>query len=307
MNARLNAAMVAVERLSEKLVRGALRVSFKGSTQFPLPLPLLRKTMDAGAFLFWTRSDCTVEHQQLGGVSVAVVTPKNVPSTKTIVHMHGGAFFAGSLRTHMAMASEMAVRCEARVVLVDYRLAPEHAYPAATDDGLAVYDALMDQYTNPADLYLAGDSAGGGMVLHMVQVLRDRGEDLPAGLILISPFVDLTLSSHSIQTRRNDDPMLSEAPLRRGGDAYRGEIDAADPRVSPVFGDLTGLPKMLIQCGTDEILLDDTLLLESRAKAAGVSVHCTVYPRMWHNFQMFNALIGSADKALYEIAEFVRD
>ncbi|MCQ8896148.1 alpha/beta hydrolase [Limnobacter humi] len=307
MNARLNLVMTAVERLSEKLVRGALRVSFKGSTQFPLPLPLLRKTMDAGAFLFWTRSDCSVEHRQLGNVSVALLTPKNGPAHKTLLLMHGGAFFAGSLRTHMAMASELAVRCEAQVVLVDYRLAPEHTYPAATNDGLAVYAALMDQYIDPATTFLVGDSAGGGMVLHMAQQLRDQGVELPAGLILISPFVDLTLSSHSIQTRRRDDPMLSEAPLRRGGDAYRGELDAADPRVSPVFGDLTGLPRMLIQCGSDEILLDDTLLLESRAKAAGVMVHCTIYPRMWHNFQMFNALIGAADKALYEVAEFVRD
>lgn len=298
--------MSTVELILEKVVRGALRSTFKQSSRLPLKLSTLRKAADAGALMMKMRADATVEYIEMAGVNVAVVSPSGFEPTHTMLHMHGGAFFAGSVKTHLALASELAVRSEARVYLLEYRLAPEHPYPAAIEDGLAVYEALLDAYTDPASLYLSGDSAGGGMVLAMAQHLKQTGQTLPAGMVLISPFVDLSLTASTITEMADVDPMLAHAFLQRGGDAYRGEISEYDPRVSPLFGEFSGLPRMLIQCGTDEVLRDDTLNLERKAKEAGVNVQCTIYPRMWHNFQMFNLLIGTADKALYEIAEFVR-
>lgn len=296
----------AVELISETLVRAALRVAFKPAAKLPLSLPALRRGLDVSSKLFPVRGDALVEMTEIAGCPVAIIKPKSATPQATIVHLHGGAFFAGSIKTHLGMAAEMAVRAEATVVLPEYRLAPEHPFPAAIDDCQAVYDALMDQYVDPANTFISGDSAGGGLALSLAQRLRDDGGELPAGIVLISPYLDLSLSGQTIQSKAKLDPMLSIDFLKRGGDAYRGEVACADPLVSPLFGDLGGLPPMLIQCGTDEVLLDDTeRLVDALAQAGGVST-CTIYPRMWHDFQMFNLLIGTADKALYEIADFVR-
>lgn len=298
--------MNPIQFAAEKLVRTSLRATFKTPGKMRIPLSWLKATMNAGAPLFKVRQDAIVEHLELGSCMCALVRPANAHADQVILHMHGGAFFAGSLETHLPLASELAVRCNARVFLLDYRLAPEHPYPAALEDGIAAYQALLDLDVDPANITLAGDSAGAAHILAMALYARNEGIPLPGGMVFISPFVDMTLTAQSIQSKAKADPMLSLLPLQRGVAAYFGELSPADPEVSPVFADLGELPPMLIQVGSDEILLDDALLLESRAREAGVEVACTVYEGMWHNFQMFNAFVEKSEKALWAIADFVR-
>lgn len=298
--------MNPIQYVAEKAVRATLRSTFKTPGKLPIPLSWLAATMNAGAPLFKVRQDARVEYLELGTCMCAMVRPANAHTDQVLLHMHGGAFFAGSLETHLPLASELAVRCNARVFLVDYRLAPQHPYPAALEDGLAAYQALLDLDVDPAQITWVGDSAGGAHILAMAVFARNEGMPLPGGMVMISPFVDMTLTAESILGKAKVDPMLSVVPLQRGVQAYCGEVLASDPSVSPVFADLDGLPPMLIQCGSDEILLDDSLLLERRAREAGVQVECTVYPGMWHNFQMFNAFVEKAERALWAIADFVR-
>ena len=298
--------MNPIQYVAEKAVRATLRSTFKTPGKLPIPLSWLAATMNAGAPLFKVRPDARVEYLELGTCMCALVRPANAHTDQVLLHMHGGAFFAGSLETHLPLASELAVRCNARVFLVDYRLAPQHPYPAALEDGLAAYQALLDLDVDPAQITLVGDSAGGAHILAMAVFARNEGMPLPGGMVMISPFVDMTLTAESILGKAKVDPMLSVVPLQRGVSAYCGEILPADPSVSPVFAELDDLPPMLIQVGSDEILLDDALLLEQRAQAAGVQVSCTVHEGMWHNFQMFSAFVEKADKALWAIADFVR-
>jgi len=225
---------------------------------------------------------------------------------KVVLHFHGGAFFAGSAATHRAMASELSARSGASVYVLDYRLAPEHPYPAALEDGLAAYQALLALGYLPENIILGGDSGGCAHILNLAIRLRDKGIALPAGLFMISPFVDLTLSAPSVSKYKHRDPMVTAYALRRGADGFRGKITADDALVSPLFADLTGLPKMLVQVGGEEILLDDALRLTERAKVAGVAIDCQVYGGMWHNFQMFNQLLNTSAQALDGIADFIK-
>lgn len=291
--------------IARPLVKSSLRGTFKLGSRSPLPLGVLRATMELGAKLFVPRRDVTIEQIRLSSVATARITPRN-PQQRVILHLHGGAFFAGSSRTHLAMATELAARCHATVYMLDYRRAPEHPYPAALDDGLTAYHALLGQGYLPEQIFLGGDSGGCAHILSLAIALRDQGLPMPAGLILLSPFVDLTLTLPSVTTHAKRDPMITAHALRRGADAYRGKLTLNDPRISPLFAKLHGLPPMLIQVGSEEILLDDARQLAERVQDAGGTVDCQVYQGMWHNFQMFNQLISDAENALDQIGQFVR-
>jgi len=291
--------------LARMLTRAALRASFKLPSLLPLPLPLMRSLLDRAAGIFQPRADVLIEQTTLGGLPVERITPPGQPK-RVLLHFHGGAFFAGSARSHRALGSELAARGQAVVYLLDYRRAPEHPYPAALEDGLQAHRALLAQGWSPCQIVLGGDSGGCALILALAVALREQGQTLPAGLVMISPYLDLTLSLPSVTANARRDPMITALSLRRGGDAWRRDIPADDPRVSPLFADLRGLPPVLVQAGGDEILLDDALGFSDRARAAGVKVRSHVYPGMWHNFQMFNALIPTAGEALDEIGLFVR-
>lgn len=293
------------QRLAQPLVKASLRSTFKLASRTPLPLSLLRASMELSAGLFVARRDVRLSTVKLGAVAALCVVPKQ-SSKRVLLHLHGGAFFAGSSNTHRAMASELAARCHATLYMLDYRRAPEHAYPAALDDALNAYHALLGQGWMPEQIFLAGDSGGCAHVLSLVIALRDQGLPLPAGLVMLSPFVDLTLSLPSVTTHAKRDPMLSVNILKRGADAYRGKLALNDPRISPLFAPLHDLPPLLIQVGSEEILLDDAVQLAERIQAKGGTVDCQVYQGMWHNFQMFNRLITEAEDALEQIGQFVR-
>jgi monoterpene epsilon-lactone hydrolase len=277
----------------------------------PLPLSFFRNSMALSAGIFRTRTDIQVEKLSLGGVDAEQINLKIKSNNVTepnyaLLHFHGGVFVAGSASTHRALGSEIAARSDVTVYMLDYRLAPQHPYPAAFDDCLAAYKALLAKGYLPEHIILGGDSAGGALVLATLVALRDLKIALPAASLLISPFVDMTLCADSFNKNALSDPMLTKEILQRGADAYRGDIQSADARISPVFADLNGLPPMLIQVGSEEILLDDALQLSKRAERSGIKVDCHVYSGMWHNFQMFNGFLKTSDDALDEIAQFIK-
>lgn len=297
--------MKLVQFAASRVVRGALRLSFKWPSRLPVSLQALRKGVEASAVLFRPRKDAQVQALTLGGCDAVLVQPVQGEARHVILHLHGGAFFAGSIETHLALAAEMAVRAQAQVYLLDYRLAPEHTHPAPIDDALAAYSELVAQGVALHELTVSGDSAGAGMAVNLALRLRDQGLPMPARLVLMSPFVDLTLSSDTIASKAFADPMLDVQTLQRGVQAYCGELLPSDPAVSPVFADLTGLPPILIQVGSDEILLNDSRLLAKRAQQAGVQVQLSEYPGMWHNFQIFSLMVAKAEYALAEISDFI--
>lgn len=224
---------------------------------------------------------------------------------RTILHIHGGAYVAGSPRSHRPLGVRLHQQTGAEVLLLDYRLAPEHPFPAAIDD---VDKALGLLLADPAArLVLTGDSAGGGAALAAVQRRRDRGDRLPQGLALVSPWLDLTLSGPSHAGRAADDPFLTTAGLARDAATYLAGADAADPRASPLLGSHHGLPPTLVQVGDAEILLDDARRFAERARLAESAVTLTVWQDMFHVWHAFAGLIPQADSATQDLARFALD
>lgn len=284
-------------------IRAALRLGFKAPSLLPWPVPWLRRGMDGSAVLFRADPRAVAAPVMLGGVPTDTLrAPKAIGVH--IIHLHGGAFFTGSRRTHRALASALCLRTGATVHVPEYRLAPEHPWPAAPDDAMAVWRALRDSGVPAERIVLSGDSAGCALALGLAQALRDRAEAGPAALLMISPYLDLTLHAPSIQTLRRRDPMLTAHALRRGGDAYRGTLSAGDARVSPLFGALHRLPPTLVQVGSDEILLDDARRFTRQALQQGSTVALQEWPGGWHDFQLFAHALPSASLALDDLAQW---
>ena len=241
----------------------------------------------------------------VGGVPAIVATPRSVPAERHILYLHGGGYVVGSPRTHIAMAARLARRAHAAISVIDYRLAPEHPYPAAIDDCVAAYRAIIER-TDPALVTIAGDSAGGGATLATLCALRDQGAPLPAAAYLVSPWTDLTGSGETTRTKADVDPMIDPTGLTEVGRLYAGELPLDHPGVSPLYADLAGLPPLLVQAGSDEVLLSDSTRLVARARAAGVLADLDVREGMWHVYQAFAGMMPEATAALIEAAAFVR-
>jgi monoterpene epsilon-lactone hydrolase len=222
-----------------------------------------------------------------------------------ILYLHGGAYALGSINTHRAFIARLSHATGMRALALDYRLAPEHPYPAALEDALTAYRWLLTQGISPAQIIIAGDSAGGGLTLATMVALRDAGLPLPAGGICISPWTDMANTGESIQKNAHLDPVLRPDYLGKYAQLYTGTQPATDPLISPVYADLTSLPPLLIQVGTDEIILDDSIRFAERAKEAGVDVTLEIYDGMFHVFQMA-WILPEAKKAMDSIVFFVR-
>ena len=242
---------------------------------------------------------------QVGGIPAIVATPKKLDAERHILYLHGGGYVIGSPKSHIAMAARLALMARASVTVPDYRLAPEHPYPAAIDDCVAVYRELLGEW-DPSLITIAGDSAGGGATLAALCALRDAADPMPGAAYLLSPWTDLTASGSSVTTHAELDPMLRPESLGAFADQYVGEGVHADPGTSPLFADLSGLPPMLVQVGSDEILLSDSTRLAERARAAGVMVDLDIAPGMWHVYQAFAGMMPEATTALTEAAAFIR-
>lgn len=228
---------------------------------------------------------------------------------RIVLYLHGGAYCVGSPATHRALTGRLALASGARVFAADYRLAPEHPFPAALEDACAAYQGLLDAGPQPADIVLAGDSAGGGLSVATALRLRELDRPLPAALLLFCPWVDLRpprSASASTGLREFPRDWMARDWLDACADSYLSGRNATDPYASPLHGELAGLPPTLIQAGGDELLLDDSERLHARMRAAGVDASLSVYPRRWHDFQLHGGLLRDAQRALDEAATHVR-
>ena len=250
--------------------------------------------------------DVSAKPDDLGGVPVVVVeTPDLDPST-VILYFHGGAYALGSAADSVGLAADVARRAGARAISVDYRLAPEHPFPAALDDAVAAYCALLDTGVPPERIAFVGESAGGGLVAATLVALKNAALPQPASAAIFSPWTDLTVSGPSMTSKAALDPALTPQALRTRARDYLGAHDPADPLASPAFANLTGLPPTLIQVGSHEILLDDAIRLTARAAEHNVPVELQVWPEVPHVFQGFAAVLDDAGDALDAAAAFLR-
>lgn len=245
----------------------------------------------------------TLEGMDAGGVPAMSLTPP-VRGSMEILYCHGGAFALGSAWNNRGMLSRLAGASAARVVAIDYRLAPEHPYPAALEDTGAAYRWLLETGVDPASIVLAGDSCGANLILGAAIGARDLGEPLPAAVICLSPWVDLTLSGESLEENAEKDGFITRESLVFLGEQYLDGADPADPRASPLFADLGSLPPLLIQVGSEEAVLSDSFALAGRAAAAGVSVTLEVVPEVVHVWQVWAGQVPESLAAVARIAEF---
>ena len=239
----------------------------------------------------------------VGGISAEWI---NAPGADlgVLLYLHGGAYALGSINVHREFIARLARATKMRCLAINYRLAPEHPFPAALEDVSAAYHWLLTQGVAPSKIVIAGDSAGGGLALATMIALRDTGGQLPAGVVCISPWTDLSLTGSSIQQKSKLDPVLDPASLAMYAKYYAGDHELTSPLISPFYADLQELPPLLIQVGADEILLDDAIRFAEKAKDAKVDVTLEIWDEMFHVFQLV-PFLPEAKKALRSIAAFV--
>ena len=225
---------------------------------------------------------------------------------RCILYLHGGGYILLSPMTHRPITTRLAAWSEARLFALDYRLAPEHPFPAAVDDALAAYHALLGQGIKPDRIVVAGDSAGGGLALALLLALRDAGEPLPAGAVLFSPWTDLAATGRSIVENAQSDAFLTGTLIAPVARYYLGDAPATNPLASPFYGDLTGLPPLLFQVSDSEVLLDDSRRVVENAKRAGVDVTLRIWHGLPHVWQYFARILPEGKRALDEAAMFIR-
>ncbi len=290
---------------SEELARviGIVSDMFRGDVP---DIASARARLETAASLFQRPPDVRYEPVDAGGVRAELVVAPNADAERTLVYLHGGAYTAGSIGSHRALATELSRVGGLRVLNVDYRLAPEHPHPAAVEDAVSAARFLWKQGVAPERTALAGDSAGGGLTVAALVALRDAGDPLPGAGVCLSPWTDLTLTRDSHRSRAALDPMCRVPALTLSRDAYAAGGDPAAPTISPLFASLAGLPPLLIQVGTAEILLDDATELAANAKRDGVDVTLEVWDEMIHVFQAFFPLLPEGRQAIEKIAAFLR-
>ena len=272
----------------------------------PRTLAVVRDTFAPAGQRHAMPSDIAVEQVDAGGVPGYWLTAPGADPGRVLLYLHGGGYSAGSFASHAPLAAALGRATGRRVLFPEYRLAPEHRFPAAADDSLAVWRWLVtDGRADAASVVVAGDSAGGGLALGLLHRLRDDGEGLPAGAVLISPFLDCTASGASLHDKAGQDPIFTPDRIRGMGPVYLGDADPRDPAASPLFASHAGLPPLLIQVGGAEVLLSDSERLARAATDAGVNVTLNVADGLPHVYH--NALATpEATTAIAQLAEFTR-
>ncbi|HZZ49269.1 MAG TPA: alpha/beta hydrolase [Pseudonocardia sp.] len=273
-----------------------------------LPIDALRAKMRTDAEALPVPDGISVEVLDAGGVPAELVQPADAGADGagfTVLYLHGGGYCCGSASSVRGLAGRLALAGPARVLALDYRLAPEHPYPAGRDDAVTAYRWLLDGGTDPSRIVIAGDSAGGGLAVVTALALRDAGTPVPGAVVSISPWADVRLASGSVAAKAENDPIVTLKSLERFAEYYTGGGDRSDPGVSPVLADLSGLPRLLIQVGEDECLVDDAEELAARAKACGVEVTLEVWPEMVHVWHLLAPRLEPANQAIERIARWV--
>lgn len=295
----------AGQDLLTRLLRGLLRLLFRGLVRPPVPVLLQRLIIRLLTLVTLTPRGVRRERQVLNGVPCEWQRYGS-DSGRVLLYLHGGAFMIGSPATHRAITAGLARLGEMAVCVPDYRLAPEHPYPAAPDDCLAVYRGLLAAGYQAGQISIGGDSAGGNLTLVTALRIRDLGLPLPAALVCFSPVTDM--SGNATHTPPAGDPLINLSWMHQALAAYcPPPLDPHLPWLSPLNADLAGLPPLLIQVGEDEVLRDDSLRFCERARAAGVEVRLQRYAGLWHVFQAHAGVLRVADLALQRVADFLRE
>lgn len=242
-----------------------------------------------------------------GGVKAEWVSAPDVDAGRAVLYLHGGGYVLGSINTHRALAARLGRAARARVLVIDYRLAPEHPHPAAVEDSVAAYRWMLTQGLKPARIAVAGDSAGGGLTVATLVAIREAKLALPAAGACLSPWVDLEGIGESMTTKAEVDPIVQKAGLVQMAAAYLGGKDPRTPLAAPLYADLFGLPPLLIQVGTAETLLDDASRLAERARKAGVKVAYEPWEHMIHGWHLFAPMLDEGQQAIDRIGAFVRE
>jgi len=287
-----------IERLRKRLSRLPAQTS--------LTLAELRDQYDLAEFAFPVGDAVKVEAVATGAVRGEWLAPKGVGGA-VLLYLHGGGYVIGSPRSHRHLAVGIASAAGVRAFSLAYRLAPEHPYPAALDDAVAAYRWLLQSARVPPQrIVIAGDSAGGGLTLATLVALREAGDPLPAAAVCLSPWVDLTCNLPSCDPRRGPDAVIDHQVIRAMARAYMGRRSLRNPRASPLFADLRGLPPLLVQAGGDEALLDDARAIAIAASKAGLHTTLETWPRMIHVWHWYAPLLGEGRAAIDRIGEFMR-
>ena len=252
-------------------------------------------------------SDVTLTAVDINGIPGEWSTVPGSNSSRVLLFLHGGGYCSGSIISHRRMVSEAGRAAGVRTLAIGYRLAPENPFPAAFDDAVTAWHFLRRQGVAAQHIAMGGDSAGGGLSLAVALKLHDVNEELPACLWLVSPWTDLTMSGSTLITKDAVDPLIHKGYLRELADAYLGgDADRKDPRVSPLFANLVGMPPLLIQVGSAETLLDDSVRLAAAAGEADVPVTLEIWPQMIHAWHLWNARLESGRRALGNAGSFMR-
>ena len=273
----------------------------------PLDVAKQRAELDAWGRRARFKLDVACTPADANGVPAEWVDTPGILAGRVLFYLHGGAYVSGSPRTHRALAANLAHVAGARALTVDYRLAPEHPFPAPVEDATAAYRWLLANDVQPAQTIVAGDSSGGGLALAILVALRDAGDPLPAASVCLSPWTDLAATGESWVARVKADLILEPPMLKEAAQLYLGDANPRTPLASPLYADLAGLPPLFIQVGTDEILLSDATRLADRAQAAGVDVTLDVWKGMMHGWQLMAKVLPEGRQALDRVGAFIRE
>lgn len=269
--------------------------------------PLIQRAeFEKSASIFKLPEDVVSEAVSAGGVSAEWITTPEVKNDRVHLHLHGGAYYTGSINTHRDLVSRLGRAAVIRSLVIDFRLAPEHPYPAALEDSTRAYRWLLGEGYDPAKIFISGDSSGGGLALATLVNLRHADDPLPAGAVCLSPWTDLALTGDSVKSKARVDPINKLEYMTMSSQLYAGEHDLKTPLISPLYADLSGLPPLLIQVGSEETLLDDSTRLAERARAVGVEVTFEIWEGMFHIFQLSARFLPEARRAIEEIGVFIR-
>lgn len=266
----------------------------------------MRAVMEYTAKLFSVPEGVEIRPVDADGVSAEWLMPAAASGNATLLYLHGGGYALGSIKSHRHMAAQIAQASGVRALIIEYRLAPEHPFPAGIEDAVRAYHWLRAEGVAPSDIVISGDSAGGGLTMATLFSLKKEGAEMPAGAALISPWVDLEGTGESMKTKKAEDPMVSAEGLSALTKYYVGERDPQTPLASPLYGDFAGLPPLLIQVGSAEVLLDDSTRLAEKATQAGVEVTLDVWEDMIHVWQYYAERIPEGRDAIAQIAKFIQ-
>lgn len=270
-----------------------------------VPVWLQRFWSDLVGFLLIGPRNAKRQSIQMAGLYAMQIDPETCRPEHSVLYLHGGGYVSCSSASHSKLAAWVGHATGSRVFVPEYRMAPEYVYPIAVNDSVEVYRALLEGGQDPAKLIIAGDSAGGGLSLATAIAIRDLGLPLPAGLVLYSPWVDLSLSGESVISNASKDAMLKPDWVRWCANRYRGALPADHPACSPLFADLKGLPPALIHAGSDDILLSDSTRLAERLENAGVPHEFTLFEGVGHVFQFLTEILPDADRSIRMTSTFV--